>query len=312
MRRGYGILLVALVLSGERVGKGDDGGGADRRARAAAHVGSTVVTVGEVEDRIAALPAFQRATFGATADAVRHRFLADVLVHDALLTAGAKDAGLGAKPPAAYEIERAYSASTIRAVRAEVGPAAAIPMKDVEQYYAENRARYDAPERYQLWRILTKTRADAQAVLDAAHKDPTPAAFATLARERSLDKATNLRSGNLGFVTAEGTSNEPGLRVDPAVVRAAQTVRDGALVPQPVAEGDYFAVVWRRGTIAATKRSPVEAAAQIRDTLWKRRVKDATDALLAGLRKDRVKDLNAGILSTVDIPPPSGQATARH
>lgn len=290
-----------LVADGDL--RAADAGASDRRSDVVAHVGTATITVGELEDRLAQLPWFQRAAFGATASAVRRRFLADVIVRDVLLTAGAAGQSLGDRPPAAYQIERARSAATIRAIRGRVGPAAAIPMQDVQGYYDDNRARYDAPERYQLWRILCKTREQARGVLDAIQRDPTPAAFGDLAREQSADKATNLRAGNLGFVTAGGISNEPGLRVDPAVVRAAQTVRDGELVPEPVAEGDYFSVVWRRGTIAATRRTVGDVAAQIRDVLWKARVKKETDDLVAALRAEHVRDFNPSLLSTIDLPP---------
>ena len=313
MGRAHTVLVVAfaacLALGG--AARGDDAGAGTRRSAVVARAGATTITVGELEDRIAAMPAFQRATYGATADAVRSRLLNDVLVHDAILTAAARDRGLADKPPVAYEIERARSAATIRAVRARIGPASLIPMDDVEQYYETNRARYDAPARYQLWRILCKTRDEAQAVLAQAEHEPTPATFANLAREHSLDKATNLRSGNLGFVTAEGGSNEPGLRVDPAVVHAAQAVHDGAFVPEPIAEGEYFAVVWRRGTVAAKSRTAAEAAAQIRDWLWKGKVKKETDALLGTLRAERVRDLNASILSTLDLPAEHAQKIAQ-
>jgi peptidyl-prolyl cis-trans isomerase C len=298
---------VGLFVAGA-AGASDAGPG-DRRQHVVARVGPATITVGELEDRFAQVPAFQRAGLGATPAAARRQFLVEVMVHDDLLTAAAEEARLGETPPAAYQIERARSAATIRAIRARIGPAAAIPMQDVERYYDDNRARYDAPERYQLWRILCKTREEAQSVLEIAQREATPAKFADLARERSLDKATSLRGGNLGFVTAEGTSNEPGLRLDPAVVRAAQTVRDGAFVPQPVAEGSYFSVVWRRGTIPPSKRTVGDVAAQIRDILWKARVKKETDDLVASLRVAHVRDENASLLSTIDVPvdPPRRQ-----
>jgi peptidyl-prolyl cis-trans isomerase C len=138
-------------------------------------------------------------------------------------------------------------------------------------------------------------------VLDATKSYPTPATFARLAREHSQDKATYLRAGNVGFVTAEGTSSEPGLRVDPSVVQAAQKVRDGTLVPEPVAEGERFAVVWRRGTIASTKRTVDDVAAQIRDTLWKTRIKEETDREIADLRASKLRDVNEGLLDTIDL-----------
>jgi peptidyl-prolyl cis-trans isomerase C len=276
-----------------------------------AHVGPAAITVRDLEDRIADLPPFQRASFGTTPDAVRRRFLAEVVLRDTILALGAERQTLGERPPAAYQIERAVSAATIRAVRARIGPAAAIPMEDVRRYYDENRSRYDTPERYQIWRILCKNREEAQAVLEATKQEPTPATFGALAREHSLDKATNLRAGNLGFLVADGSSNEPGLRIDPAVVSAALSVRDGALVPEPVAEGQYFSVVWRRGTIAPTKRAVEDVAAQIRDTLWKNRVKEETDKLVASLRAERLRDLNAALLGTIDLPADSRVESTR-
>jgi peptidyl-prolyl cis-trans isomerase C len=144
-------------------------------------------------------------------------------------------------------------------------------------------------------------------VLDAAKKEATPKEFGELAREHSLDKGSNLRAGNLGFIDPDGTSNEPGLRVDVAIVHAAQGVRDGQLVPAPVPEGESYSVVWRKGTLAATKRPVEQVAAQIRDTLWKTRVKDEADKLIAALRAARVHDLDESQLALLG-PTPTGDA----
>ena len=121
-------------------------------------------------------------------------------------------------------------------MRERVGPASAIPAEAIQRFYDENRSRYESPERYHLWRILCQSRDEAEAVLDAARKDGKLAKFQELAREHSIDKATYLRGGNLGFVTADGSSNEPGLKVEPALVQAARAVKDGELVPAPVQE----------------------------------------------------------------------------
>ena len=58
----------------------------------------------------------------------------------------------------------------------------------------------------------------------------------------------------------------------------------------------------RRGTIAATKRTLSEVTAQIRDAIWKARVKDETDKLIATLRAAKVRDLDASLLKTIDLP----------
>lgn len=68
----------------------------------------------------------------------------------------------------------------------------------------------------------------------------------------------------------------------------------------PVKEGDAWAVVWRRGTIPANKRTVDDVTAQIRDTLWKQRVKAATDKLVADLRVAHLKDLDESALD--DLP----------
>jgi peptidyl-prolyl cis-trans isomerase C len=303
-RRVVALALGASLLCARADTRAEDAGSADdRRARVVARVGpAEAITVGALEDRLAAVSPFQRASFGVDADAVRRRFLAEVLVPESLFALGAREQKLAAQPRPAYGIERALSNATLRALRDRLGPAAAIPMQDVQRYYDENRARYDTPERYQIWRILCKTRDEAQSVLDQAKRDPTPKTFGELAREHSLDKATYLREGNLGFVTLAGGSNEPGLQADPAVVRAAQGVRDGELVPAPVAEGEYFSVVWRRGTISANRRTVDDVAASIRDTIAKARVKEGTDKLVAGLRAAKVRDLDESPLDTLDVP----------
>jgi len=170
----------------------------------------------------------------------------------------------------------------------------------VQAYYDANRDRYDTPERYQIWRILCKTEDEAKDVITQAKKDLDTKTFGDLARDHSIDKSSNLRAGNLGFLSPDGTSSEPGLRLDPAVVKAVQGVKDGQLVTAPVKEGDAFAVAWRRGTIPANKRSVEDVAAQIRDTLWKTRVKEATDKRVAALRAAKLRDVNEAALG--DLP----------
>jgi peptidyl-prolyl cis-trans isomerase C len=293
--------VVALVSSPPRASALDAGPDSDRRAQVVARLGSVTLSVGDVEDRIAAMPAFQRATFGSTPVAIARKIVTDVMVRDALLELRAGALGLAQQPPASYATDRALSMATVRAVRARLGSAASISTDDVNAYYEQNRARFSSPVRYQIWRILCKTREDALAVLDAAKKTPTPAGFTALARDHSLDKGSYLRGGNLGFVADDGSTPEPGLRVDPAVVRAVAQVRDGDFVPAPVPEGDYFAVAWRRGTRPAFVRTANEAAAQIRDALFKLRIKEETDKLVATLRSVRLRDFDAAALETVDL-----------
>jgi len=308
MRRALLAAVLCATLVASTRTRADDAGASPvdpaaekaRRAATVAKIGDRVVTVGELEDRLAALPPFQRATFGADAATVRRAFLQQVLVPEGLYALGAAEQKLDQTVPTSFEVERAISSATLRAIRQKLGPESAIAQADVQAYYDANRDRYDTPERYQIWRILCKTEDEAKTVLAAASQNLDTKTFGDLARDHSIDKGSNMRAGNLGFVTADGKSSEPGLSLDPAVIKAAQGVKDGQLVPVPVKEGDGFAVAWRRGTIPANKRSVDDVAAQIRDTVWKDRVKAETDKLISTLRTAKLRDFNTAPLA--DLP----------
>jgi peptidyl-prolyl cis-trans isomerase C len=274
-----------------------------RRARVVLTVGTRKVTVGELEDRVAAIPLYQLSQFGGSREAVARAYLDQVLVRDLVLAGGAEQRGLDQQLPTKQLVERALSGVTLRKNRIAYASAAAIPMEDVRQYYEENRSRFDSPERINLWRILCKTRDEAVTVLEAARRDPAMTKYNDLAREHSIDKATNLRGGNLGFVGPDGASNEAGVKVDVALVKAAQSVKDGELVPQPVTEGAAYAVVWRRGTVPANRRTVEESAAQIRSSLFRERTEGAEKKLIDDLRAKNVKEVNEGLLGIIELRP---------
>jgi peptidyl-prolyl cis-trans isomerase C len=274
-----------------------------RREKVAVRVGARTVTVGELEDRLAEIPPFQAATFGATRDEIVKAYVDQVLVRDLVLGAGAEARKLDATLPAKHQLQRARSTATLRALRGgELKSPASIPAEDVSKYYDANRSHFDSPERVNLWRILCKSRDEADTVLAAAQKDLSIQKWGTLARDHSMDKATSFRAGNLGFLAPDGTSNEAGVKVDAALVKAAAAVKDGDLVPQAVPEATGFAVIWRRTTVPATRRTLEEATAQIRATLYRERTEAAEKKLIDDLRAKNVRDVNADLLKIIEIP----------
>lgn len=276
---------------------------AARRAKIAVKVGKRSMTVGELEDRLAEIPPFQAATFGATRDEIVKAYVDQVVVRELLLGEGAEQRKLDETLPTKHQLQRALSTATLRATRAPFKSPAAIPQEEIAKYYEENRSRFDSPERVNLWRILCKTREEADTVLATAKRDLTIAKFNDLARDHSIDKATAFRGGNLGFIAPDGTSNEAGVKVDPDLVKSAAAVKDGELVPQPAPEGAAYAVIWRRTTVPATRRSVDEAAAQIRTTLFRERTEAAEKKLIDDLRAAKVRDVNADLLKIVELPP---------
>lgn len=301
-------VLSAVVLA--HTAEAQDAEGA-RRAAIVVKLGPKNVTVGELEDRMAQVPAFQLRSFGATPDEVRRKFLDQVVIPDALLAQGAEARHLDRAIPTLYDLDRARAQATLRAVRARVGLATAISLDDVRAYYDANRPRYDAAERYNVWRILCATQGEAQSVLGDAKKDSTLAHWNQLSRDHSIDKATYMRGGNLGFVSLDGVSSEAGLKVEPVLVKAAAAVKDGEFVAEPVAEGSAFAVIWRRGTVGASHRTVEDVKEQIQSTLWRDRVDAATKTLLDALKQKDLKEKNAELLDGIDVTPPDGNVVPR-
>jgi peptidyl-prolyl cis-trans isomerase C len=295
-------LTAALVVTTPSLADGPPADDAARRARVALRVGARTVTVGELEDRMAEIPPFQIATYGASHDEIARAFARQVLVRDLLLEAGAEERKLDAALPTRMQLLRAKSSAALRAVRGKITSPAAIPAEDVAKYYDSHRSHFESPERVNLWRILCKSSDEASSVIAEAKRELTIPHFNDLAREHSIDKATNFRGGNLGFLGPDGVSNEAGLKVDPALVKAAGNVRDGDVVPEPVPESGGFAVVWRRTTVAATKKSLEDASAQIRTTLFRERTEAAEKALIDDLRAKHLRDENPDPLKIIEMP----------
>lgn len=275
-----------------------------RRARVAVQVGEQKLTVGELENRIASLPPYQAETYGATREAIVQAWVDQVVVRDLVLGEGARRNGLEKVPLTHERLLRARSDATLRALRqqAPARTAAEIPAADVAAWYEANKVRFDTPERVNVWRILCATADEARTVAAAARADLSITKYQDLARDHSIDRATKYRGGNLGFLAPDGTSSEAGLKVDPVLVKAAATMKDGDLSAEPVAEGSGFAVLWRRTTVTATHRTLADVEPQIRATLFRERTEGAEKKLIDELRAKHVKDYDAEPLKIIELP----------
>jgi peptidyl-prolyl cis-trans isomerase C len=311
MRLALSAVFAALAVLAVAPGALAQDAEAARRAAVVAHVGPKTITVGELEDRMARIPAFQLKTFGNDPAVVRKKFLEDVMIVELLQAQGAEARHLDAKVPTRFDLDRVRAQSTLRAVRAQVGVPSAVTEADAKTYFEANKAQFDSPERINLWRIAVATREEAAAILADAKKDLTLVHWNQLAREKSLDKATSMRGGNLGFISPDGTSSEAGFRADVALVKAAAAVRDGELVPEPVAEGTAFAIVWRRGTVGASHRSFEDVKDQIQATIYRSRVEAATKSLLETLRKRDLTEYSPEHLDGIEIALPDAVVVPR-
>lgn len=246
-----------------------------------ATVGPIGIDAAGFRQRAARVPELDWPELGAAWPERRRRFL-DALIAEALLSLAAERAPAAATPARDRALARSLDAAIVQEAW-QLAPSAA----DVRAYRERHQREFESPRALALWRILLASEADARAVI-AQLSTPTPDAFSRVARERSLDRATHMRAGNLGLVAADGQTAVPELRVSPALFAAAERVRDGELVPEPVPEGEHFAVVWRRSTHAASALPEAEVTATIAARLAEARASTARRRLLEALRRDHL------------------------
>lgn len=317
MRPGPLGLALALALLGPAVPRSSASAGGDPRLDAVvAKVGPTSITVGDLERRMRAVPRFQLATFGSTADEVKRNFLQKIVIPEALFAAGAKDRHVEDSPQIRDRIIETLRGARLSALRSELMTGGGVTQEDVQKYYDENKSRFDSPERVSVWRILCKTKDEAAQVIAEAKKSGSPARWSELAREHSTDTTTSMRAGNLGFLSPEGVSTDQGVSVAPEIVAAAGKLKDGEIGPEPVPEAGQFAVIWRRGSMPGVKRTVEQEQVAIRQVLVRKKLEQATKELVQSLRADHLEAFNPQLVESVEIDArgqlgPKGSASSR-
>jgi peptidyl-prolyl cis-trans isomerase C len=274
-----------------------------------------IVTVGPerlsaeaVAERLSRVPAVQLERYGATPAAARQGYVERVLVPELLFAAAAKEQKLDEHPKVKDRLRDLERDALERALRSDPAIKAKVTDHAIKDYYEANRSRFEIPKRIRIWRILVDDAATAQQIIADAQGKDGPKRWSQLARDKSLDKATALRNGDLGFVRPDGTTDAPRVQVDTALFAAADKLKDGEVSPTPVPERGKFAVVWRRGSMPEVKRTLKDEQGSIRALLERRELEAARRALLESLKKDAVTELHPELLEHIDTeafgPPP--------
>jgi peptidyl-prolyl cis-trans isomerase C len=264
-----------------------------------ARAGEATLVRSAIETRIQRTPPAQLKGLGNPSESAAKRVVVHWMIPEMLSKLEAERRGLDKSPRAADRVREILRQALEKTVKKQVLTSDPVTPEQLKAYYEANRSRYDLPARIRIWRILVADEGAAKALLEEAKAANRPAKWSDLARDRSLDKATNLRQGDLGFVRPDGTTDVPRVVVDPALFKAAEQVKDGEFVADPVPEGDQFAVIWRRGSIAASKRTLDGETPAIRQVLERQRVDAAMDALKARLRQEHVKAEAAELLESL-------------
>ena len=288
------MVLAAAALAANVVAEQDPSG-----ELIVAKVGPRSVTARSFVQRLRTVPEFQLRTFGSAPSEIKRNFLEQVVIRDELYSQGAEAKKLDQVTRARERIDHALRTARINLLKEnlEVSPA------EIAAFYAENRARFDAPERIAVTRILCATRGEAERVIAEAKSNGSAQRWNDLAREHSLDKATSMRGGALGFLAEDGSSSEASVRADPALFAAARKVKDGELVSEPIEEGKAYAVIWRRGSTPAVHRTLEEETAPIRQVLARRKLGDAVKSLTDALRAGQKIEEHPELVDLVEVGP---------
>ncbi len=216
-------------------------------------------------------------------------------------------ARLGQQPDAAHTARAARDAALQQALERQLAKLAVVKDEMVAAFYEEHMRRYRRPPAIRIWRLLLPDESAARdAIARVKDRADGVSVWSQLTRESSLDKATNMRDGDLGFVHADGHTDVPQVRVDASLVAAAAQVADGELVPNPVPEGDYFAVVWRRGTRPERIRSLEQEQDAIRQVLARDHARAAQQKLLNELREAHLSAFSPELVESIDYPKVEG------
>lgn len=252
-------------------------------------VGSTSVTRGEIEKRLREAPQAALALLGSTPEEVRKNFVERFIVRELLLAEEAKARGLEQNPGVREHTLGILRLALVNEVRRET-KSDSITNEDVQTFYAANPDKFVLPKRLALHQIVVESEAEARELIAELGEEPDPKVWAELAREKSIDKDTNLRAGTLGLVTEEGKTQDEERKVDPALFKAADKLKDGQLLQEPVKVGRNFVLVWKRQTLPPTSRSMAAETPAIRAAIADQRVREGMTTLLEGLRSAHVSE----------------------
>ncbi len=256
-----------------------------RRDRVIATVGNAQITVGEVEDGIAARSPFARKRL--TQPEALRKFV-DERVEAALLAQGAERAGYANDPEVARLVDEQMVQLFIRKEFEEKITADSVPQEQVEAYYKEHPEEFRQPEMRRAAHILVADEKQAKDLIAQA-KGANTQKFSQLAKEHSLDDETKLRGGDLMYFTRDGKpTGGKDAPVNETLVDAAFALKKaGDVVKAPLDLGDgKWSVLRLTAVRPGQERTLKDATTAIRRRIWHQERKDALEKLLAELKAE--------------------------
>ncbi len=274
-----------------------------RRARVFAQIGSEAITVGDIEDLVAAWRPHARKQLSDDPDQLRK--VADAEVENELFYQGAAKLGYAEDP----EVQRFVNQTLVKVyVRKEFEEAVTpddVPAADVAAYYDAHPDEFRRPEMRRARHILVASKAEAEEILNILKSDKAES-FRGLAKQRSIDTETNVRGGDLLYFTAEGevVGRDAQGTVDSTLVAAAFSLAKAGDLAGPLDLGDgKWSVLELTGIRPERVQTFEQASAQIRRKLWREEREGAIEALLNRLRAEVKPEVHPERIEAISFAP---------
>ncbi len=270
-----------------------------RRAQVLASFSGGKITVGELEDVAAQQNPYVRRRYK---DPQRLKDLLDNTLRFDLLSAEAERRGYAKNAVVEQAVKQNAVQQLIKSEIDDKLTAASIPSAEIEKYYKDHIDEYVQPALLRASHVLVASEAEASELLAKA-KGMDLRAFRQLAQDKSIDQATKLRGGDLGYIDARGhVRGQSDAKVAPAIAKAVFALKTiGDTAPKPVKTEAGYSVVKLTGRRAAVSRTLAEVKDAIRVRLWRDRRQQALDDLVAKLHELVKPELHPALVDAIKL-----------
>jgi peptidyl-prolyl cis-trans isomerase C len=276
----------------------DDTAEKTRRAEVVATFEGGQVTVGDLEDQIAAQAPFMRDGYK---DPAALAALLDKTIRFEVLAREAVRRGYDKNDVVSYAVKQNAVQTLIREEFDEKLKEDSIPAEDVKKYYEEHLAEFVRPALRRASQLLVATEAEAKAVLAEA-KAADMRAFRELTRNKSTDQETRLRGGDLRYFDDTGkVHDETAPAVDPALAKAAFALKTVGDTSAPIKTERGFVIVRLTGLRDAHAETLEQADETIRARLARDRRQAGIDALLQKLRAELKPEVHPELVDAIKL-----------
>lgn len=275
-----------------------------RRAKVVAKIGSVTITVGDIEDKVAARSPYARKRL-TSPDTLRA--LADAQVENELFYQGAKKLGYADDPEVQKFVDQTAMKIFVRREFEETVTPDEVPQEQVDKYYREHPNEFRRPEMRRARHILVGSKAEAEEVLKILRTEAET--FRAVAKNRSLDTETNVRGGDLLYFTAEGevVGKEAEVRIDATLAKSAFSLEKAGDIAGPLDLGDgKWSVLELTGIRPERVKDLERAAPMIRRKLWREEREGALEALVTKLRVELKPEVHPERLDAIVLTPGTG------